>query len=257
MSSMQFPSHGDKHGHPSYVTAEMLLEHRGSGGDSQMAPPEVVIVTWQGSLLSYAVEQGASKIQGWSGGVYELSPTVGFARLPIGAPVAAVIIEEMAALGVRTIIGIGTAGALSPELALGDISICSAAVRDEGTSHHYAPPERLAYPDTALVNRLRDVLPDAHHGPTWTTDAPYRETLHEIESYRRQGVLVVEMEAAAMYVVAATLGVQTATVVCVSDLLHGDTWQPDFSSDTTTNALRRTFDTVRNMFDVPRSSPAG
>ncbi|MEM7271925.1 MAG: nucleoside phosphorylase [Actinomycetota bacterium] len=248
---MQFPQHGDKHGHPSYVTADRSLSERAASGESQAPPPETVIVTWQRSLLDHARDNGATALDGWGGVAHQLSPSLGLIRLPIGAPVVAVIMEELAALGVQTIVGIGTAGALSAELDIGDVVVCSAAVRDEGTSYHYAPPARFAHPDDDLVRRLGAALPDASLGPTWTTDAPYRETLHEIESYRRDGILVVEMEAAAMYAVAERLGMAAATVVCISDLLHGDTWHPHFRSDRTTEALNQTFDAVRELFDSP------
>jgi len=93
-------------------------------------------------------------------------------------------------------VSVGTAGAIGSGLVPGDLVVCSGALRDEGTSHHYAPPERFALPDEGLTGRLRAQLPTAVSGLSWTTDAPYRETAEEIMAYRGEGILTVDMEAA-------------------------------------------------------------
>nr|WP_294524093.1 hypothetical protein [uncultured Rhodopila sp.] len=78
------------------------------------------------------------------------------------------------------------------------------ALRDEGTSYHYLPsdseyaaadPVLLVIAETALTN----VGDPVERGATWTTDAPYRETLHAIDAARAEGIWAVEMEAAARY----------------------------------------------------------
>ena len=57
-------------------------------------------------------------------------------------------------------------------------------------------------PDPGLTARLRAALPDALYGPSWTTDAPYRETAEEIAKYRADGIVTVEMEASCLFTVA-------------------------------------------------------
>ena len=159
-----------------------------------------------------------------------LTPDLGLARLPIGAPAAAIAVEQLAARGTELLIGVGTAGALDERLTEGDLVVCSAALRDEGTSHHYAPAEPFAYPDPGLTARLRQALPTAACGPSWTTDAPYRETAEEVAKYRAEGILTVEMEASCLFTVAKALGVATAAAFVVSDVLHGEQWEPHFGS---------------------------
>jgi len=184
----------------------------------------------------------------------ELTPLVGYALLPIGAPIAAIVLEELAPLGVETVIGLGTAGGIGTGLHAGEAVVCSAALRDEGTSHHYAPSARWAHPDFDLLTELRSALPHAIVGPTWTTDAPYRETIEEITLYRDGGVLTVEMEAAAMFTVGEALGVKTASVFCISDTLHGEAWEPSFHSTGLDNALWDLFETVESVL-VAHAAP--
>jgi uridine phosphorylase len=165
------------------------------------------------------------------------------------------VIEELAALGVKTIVGVGTAGGLSPDLEIGQTVVCSAAIRDEGTSHHYAPAGRWAVPDSDLLGALRATFPDAVVGTSWTTDAPYRETAEEISAYRAEGILTVDMEASAIFTVGALLGVQTASVFCISDVLHGEEWEPHFQSPSLADTLWRLFEAIESMLLSDGSTP--
>jgi purine-nucleoside phosphorylase len=78
---------------------------------------------------------------------------------------------------------------------------------------------RLTHDMTA---RLRAALPGAVHGPSWTTDAPYRETAEEVAKYRADGIVTVEMEASCLFTVASAVGVAAAAAFVVSDVLHGE-----------------------------------
>lgn len=242
---MPFPQVPDKHAGRPYVTPHRLLAYRASEGRALASPPPAVILGWQRALLERVkVHRRCREVPGPAGALLELSDHVGFARLPIGAPVVAVVLEELAALGVQVVVGVGTAGGLSEHLEPGDVVLCSAALRDDGTSHHYAAPGRWAHPDASLLDQLRSALPDATVGPTWTTDAPYRETAEEIVSYRREGILTVDMEASALFAVASYLGVKAASVFCVSDVLNGPAWQPHFGTKQVDEALWKAFEVV-------------
>jgi uridine phosphorylase len=226
---MPFPNSAGKHAGRPFVTPARLLEYRARQDVAAGTPPPGVVLTWQASLAEQVRERRAGReIPGPAGPLAVLASGLGFARLPIGAPVAAIVIEELAALGLQAVVGVGTAGAIGDGLAPGDLVVCSGALRDEGTSHHYAPPDRFALPDPGLTGRLRAQLPQAVPGPSWTTDAPYRETAEEITAYRAEGILTVEMEAAALFTVARHIGLAAAAVFCVSDVLHGEQWEPHF-----------------------------
>ncbi len=149
-----------------------------------------------------------------------------------GAPCASIVVEELAAQGVRRFVLVGLAGALAPELAPGSYVVCTRALRDEGTSHHYRAPGRFARPDGRLTADLRRVLEREgapyRAGSTWTTDAPYRETREEVRGFRREGILTVEMEASAVFTVARYLGVSSAALFVISDRLDENGWEPRF-----------------------------
>ena len=108
-------------------------------------------------------------------------------------------------------------------MAIGDIVVCDRAIRDEGTSHHYLPPDTYAHASPAATARLVDALQATgtpHSvGTSWTTDAPYRETIAEVQHYQAEGVLAVEMEAAALFAVAAYRGVEMGALLTISDTL--------------------------------------
>jgi uridine phosphorylase len=230
---MPFPNYGGKHHGQRYVTAKQLLDYHESRGGAQPPAPRAVVITWQARLENRVRDRrDYQELERAAAGsvLLRLTPDLGLARLPIGAPVAAIAVEELAARGTELFIGVGTAGALGERLAAGDLVVCSAALRDEGTSHHYAPTEQFAFPDPALTALLREVVPKAAYGPSWTTDAPYRETSEEIAKYRAEGILTVEMEASCLFTVARTVGVRAAAVFVVSDVLHGERWEPHFGS---------------------------
>lgn len=145
-----------------------------------------------------------------------------------GGPLAGIMVEELSTWGVRKFLILGTAGSLSPDIHFNDLVLCTGAIRDEGTSYHYLAPSLYAYPSESLLSGLDSFFTDSgipvSKGPTWTTDAPYMETVDEIREYRNMGILTVEMEAASVFAVSQVKKLQSAAVFSVSDELHGEKW---------------------------------
>jgi nucleoside phosphorylase len=233
------------------VTARRLLDYHASLGSAPLTVPRAVVLTWQGRLERRVRERRAhEEIHGaaiGSSALLRLSPELGLARLPIGAPAAAIAVEELSARGAELFIGVGTVGAIDERLAAGDLVVCSAALRDEGTSYHYAAPEPFALPDPGLTARLRAALPDAVYGPSWTTDAPYRETAEEVAKYRAEGIVTVEMEASCLFTVASAVGATAAAAFAVSDVLHGEQWVPHFGSADILDGLWTLFEAAEGL----------
>jgi uridine phosphorylase len=164
-----------------------------------------------------------------------------------GAPGAAIVIEELTALGVRRFVNVGLAGALPNDVDFGDVVLCTAAIRDEGVSHHYVPATRYAYPSAGLTDELRQAMlrkgDPFTEGMTWTLDAVYRETVEEALAYREEGVVTVEMEAAALFTIAEVRGVEIASLFTISDHLLADSeWRPAPNKQLLTDGLARILD---------------
>ena len=121
--------------------------------------------------------------------------------LPV--PKVCLLAEELFACGCELLISITSAGQITPAQQPPYFILIDRALRDEGTSYHYLPPSEWSEASTELVARLGAAFDDAHvpvlRGPTWTTDAPFRETAQAIEAMKERGILAVEMEAAALY----------------------------------------------------------
>ena len=166
-------------------------------------------------------------------------------RFGFGAPVAAILMEHLVAMGVRRFVSMGSAGGLDPGHRIGDVVLCTAAIRDEGLSHHYLPAAKWAHPDPELTAELAAALHGrgiAHTaGPAWTIDTPYQETAAEVRQYRSEGVAAVEMEAAALFTVGAVRGAAVASAFAVSDVVDPDAWTPGFADPALADALWQVF----------------
>lgn len=146
----------------------------------------------------------------------------------VGAPLAAGLLEEIIAYGCCKFIACGGCGVLEKGITLGHLVAVSAAVRDEGVSYHYLPPAREVKADqdglAAVVNALEAQGIPHLVGKTWTTDAPYRETIRKIKTRREEGCIVVDMEAAGMMAVSQFRGVLYGQILYAGDDLSGTEW---------------------------------
>lgn len=123
---------------------------------------------------------------------------------------------------------------LSGDFGIGGPIVGVVVIRDEGTSHHYLPPDAEAVPSVEFNDVIAQALTRRNasfeRGATWTIDAPYHETTDEARQYRSAGVLTVEMEAASLFAVAAVRGVTAACAFVLSDLLGETEWTPEFGA---------------------------
>jgi uridine phosphorylase len=147
--------------------------------------------------------------------------TVGIVGCAVGAPFAVLIAEELFAAGCKLLISLTSAGQIVAAGPTPYFVIIDRALRDEGTSYHYAPPSDFAAADKTLVSVAAAAATSAGLsllvGASWTTDAPFRETEHAVEAARARGVLAVEMEAAALYALAGAKGVR---VLCMAHVTN-------------------------------------
>jgi len=168
-----------------------------------------------------------------------------------GAPTAVMTLEELAAYGINKFINLGTAGGLQNDMNVGDMVVCESAIRDEGTSHHYLPGEKYAHSGKELTTELWPTLEKRgirfRIGVSRTTDAPYRETIEELQKFRNEGVLTVEMEASALFAVGAFRGVSVSSVFTVSDILTEEGWKQGYHSEVKNEGLKWIFEAAAEV----------
>ncbi len=154
---------------------------------------------------------------------YLLGEKVSVCSTGIGGPSAAIAMEELKAIGADTFIRVGTCGGIDINVKSGDVVVATGAVRFEHTSMEYAPIEFPAVADLDITNALRQASlamgKTTHVGIVQCKDAFYGqhkpdrmpvsyELLQKWEAWKRLGVKASEMESAALFVVAAALGVR-------------------------------------------------
>lgn len=139
----------------------------------------------------------------------------------VGAPFGVLVAEELFALGCEALVTISLASLIAEDLQPPLYLLIDKAMRDEGTSYHYLPPERYAPAASplgdAVARRLSDAGLPFHRGSSWTTDAPFRETARMIAERREEGIIAVEMEAAALLALGAAL---RKPVVCLAHITN-------------------------------------
>ncbi len=144
-------------------------------------------------------------------------------QAPCGASPATQILDWLIAYGVKKIISTGSCGALC-DLPENFFLIPYKALRDEGTSFHYLPPDRYVDLNTEMIKHIEDYF--FEHGikyrkcVTWTTDGFYRETKNKVLARKNEGCDTVEMECAALAACAQFRGVQFGQFFFTADSLH-------------------------------------
>ncbi|WP_420451536.1 nucleoside phosphorylase [Ilumatobacter sp.] len=267
---MAFPNVAGKHDGVPVLTPAALLAHRTDdlGETLPAGIPTRVVMTYQPQLLDAVrslEETTPVHVGGFTRTVHALDRTAGrvgvVGGFGIGAPAAAVVLEELVSLGCDAVVSVGAAGGLV-ELEIGDLVVCEGAVRDEGVSHHYLAGDVDAVPDRGLTDALAQRFERAglvhSRGRTWTIDALFRETVDEVRHHAANGVATVDMEAAALFVVAAHRGVDLASAFCVSDLLTGAVWEASFDSERLKANMWNLLDAAIDVLDeIPDGDGAG
>jgi uridine phosphorylase len=199
--------------------------------------PEHCVICFFREVIDKVIAENNAKVMvenHWEDGphhIYEISyrnQRLAFFHPGVGAPLAAGLLEEAIAFGCRKFVACGGCGVLEKDIAVGHLIVVSGAVRDEGVSYHYLPPDREVTANASAVSALVNVLNNRgipyRVGKTWTTDAPYRETLNKIAMRKEEGCLTVEMESAALIAVAQFRNVILGQALYGGDDLSGIEW---------------------------------
>jgi len=194
---------------PVFTAANLLEAARVRKGLPKVSVPAGCLLDFDGELVQHLAVTGMARedtawpcfhtrLFRWRDGSAEYGVVGG----TIGAPFAVLVAEELFALGCRALVSLSSAGLVAEGLAPPFFLLVERALRDEGTSCHYRRPGRYAEADPSLISAVRKRIAalsvPVHAGPSWTTDAPFRETERLVASRRREGIVSVEMEAAAL-----------------------------------------------------------
>ncbi|MEM2908169.1 MAG: nucleoside phosphorylase [Candidatus Hadarchaeales archaeon] len=156
----------------------------------------------------------------------------------IGCPSAAIVVEELAKIGAQTFIRVGTTGALQPEIEVGDLIIPTAAVRADGASRAYVPPEYPAVADldvlSSLVQAAKKLGVKVHVGKVVSTDAFYAG---QVEAWGRANVLSAEMECSIIFILASLKGLRAGAILAVDGNLAKGVKKGEFEPGERTGEL--------------------
>jgi len=213
-----------------FLPAALLREARRQKGMAAVDVPPVCILDPDGDIVRRLKQTGQSQaLEGWPCCHTRLDTfalagqTVGIVGCAVGAPFAVLIAEELFACGCRFLLSMTSAGQITPAGQPPYFVVIERALRDEGTSYHYAPPSEYGEAESRLVAMAVEALKGTNQhvivGASWTTDAPFRETAKAIEAARSKGVLAVEMEAAALYSFARATGAQALCLAHVTNTM--------------------------------------
>ena len=220
---------GKHHRSPSIFTPDTLLrEARRQKGIDPGSVPDICILDPDGDIVRYLLTaKCANRLAAWP--CYHTDPYTfehedliyGIVGCAVGSAFAVLIAEELFASGCRLLLSMTSAGQIISLQAPPYFIVIDRALRDEGTSYHYLPPADYSVADCRLVQLAKASLTTAgiavQVGPSWTTDAPFRETAEAIDTARAAGILAVEMEAAALYAFAAA---RQQPVLCLAHVTN-------------------------------------
>ena len=221
--------HGKDYQAPSVFEPENLLrEARRQRGLPQLPVPPIAVLDPDGDIVRHLAATGrGARHPGWACYHTEMWTTevdgleIGVVGMAVGAPFAVLVAEQLAASGADLVVSVTSAGQIAEVPHTPCFVVITQALRDEGTSLHYLPPGRWSRLDPTTADKLTGAFEDTPEpvltGPSWTTDAPYRETEAAIAAAREHGVLCVEMEAAALYAYAQARG---RAVVCLAHVTN-------------------------------------
>ena len=233
---------------PSVFTPDNLLrEARRQKALPTELVPTICMFDPDGDVLDYLQATGRAQLHpAWACYHTQLysfehqSISIGIIGRVVGASFAVLVAEELFVSGCRLLISITSAGQIVPLGTPPYVVLLDRALRDEGTSYHYLPPSRYSM----LRPELRILIQagwnhaglSLHTGASWTTDAPFRETKAAIDAYRNEGIVAVEMEAAALYALAEA---KQYAIICFAHVTNqmaqaGDDFEkgPDQGSQT-------------------------
>jgi len=155
----------------------------------------------------------------------------------IGCPSTAIAVEELIMIGADTFVRVGTSGGMQRNLRAGDLGIVTGAIRDEGTTLHYLPPEFPAVADIDVVDALRSAAiklgnpyalgishsKDSFFGQHQPERMPVdKRLLERWKAWVQGGAICSEMEAAAIFILSSIYRKRAGGIMLIGWVQEGD-----------------------------------
>jgi purine-nucleoside phosphorylase len=168
----------------------------------------------------------------------------------MGCPSLAIVTEELIRLGAKTLVRVGTSGIIADAVAPGDLIVASASVANDGTTRQYLGGEAYTpVADFAVTRALVDagvaLGTPPHVGLIQTEDAFYATTPADVPRLKGRGVLAIEMEASALFLIAQLRGVRAGTALVASNRIGDPQFvAPSLLADAVGRMTRMTLDAM-------------
>lgn len=144
----------------------------------------------------------------------------------MGAPSAAIVSEELAMLGAKALIRVGTTGAIASDVILGDIIVPTEAIPLDGATQAYMRVGGVPKADPGIVQALRERLEKSgarfHVGKICTSDTFYLEEEKDAQSWAEKGVLSFEMECSITFAIGNLRGYRAGAVLAATGKIYGE-----------------------------------
>ncbi|MHA4807848.1 nucleoside phosphorylase [Flavitalea flava] len=211
-----------------FLPENLLREARRQLNKPECNIPSICLLDPDGDLTNYLLRENISqKSDCWAcyhSSLYTFRSDdheIGIIPFVVGSSYAVLVAEQLFVSGCQFLISVTSAGIINPPDTHKKFALITSAIRDEGTSYHYLPPDQSSRLHPTLFQSLNatEGQPDCPYfnGISWTTDAPYRETLSAIEVMKQQHITCVEMEAAALYALASA---KQYDIICFAHLTN-------------------------------------
>ncbi len=203
--------------------ARDILE-RYTGSTLAQFQKQIILTNFEYYMERFATLTSGVRTRGSAmSAVHSKKDGVSIINFSIGSPTAALIIECLAVLDPKAVLFLGMCGGLHHSLKKGDFIIPTAAIRDEGVSHHFLPRQAPALPTFKVQKFVSEILVEKGHdyrtGVVHTTDYRFWEFNDSFKAdLYHERALAIDMETATLFVVGFVSKVPIGALLLVSDL---------------------------------------
>jgi len=211
-----------------FLPENLLREARRQKNKKECEVPTVCLLDPDGDLAEFLLRKKlAVKSECWacyhsslySFGLRDIE--IGIIPCVVGASYAVLVAEQLFVSGCKLLISVTSSGIIKDPGTSKRFALITSALRDEGTSYHYLPPDKPSELNKQIASLLNAEQQNGKcpffEATSWTTDAPYRETPSAIQNMKELSVACVEMEASALYALAQ---VKEYNIICFAHLTN-------------------------------------